>query len=502
MENRGNYLRERFGMMAGYLGLLLMIIAGLIIVPLVVVPFTPSEVVYTPGFLVTSALLAGLGLFLRQLFPHKELQSLDFKESSVVVFLSWIISCLAGALPYMLISKMSFSHALFDSVSGWTTTGLTLLDISSAPVIMLFYRAWTQFVGGAGFAIIMLASLTGVGAPHFYSAEGKGYLIRPNVLSSARIVVSLYVGYLILGIIAYLLSGLTALDAIVLSFCAISTGGFANYPQSIGFFDSPLIEAITILLMLLGNLSFLSAYFIVKGRIRIVSRNGEIKVFAAALLFTIPLMFLGITSHIFTSSTKALRVAVFETISALTTTGFQTVSYNHALWLQGGLFLLILLQLVGGGTCSTAGGIKQYRVYMIWKTIVWHLKSSLLPTRAVSKYYIWEGDLKSYVNDAKLREIASFIFAYLGIYMLGVTVISFATDPLTGMRYSLSHAMFEFASALGTVGLTVGVTSLEASPQVIWAETAGMLLGRLEIFVVIVAIGKLARDTWRGLVLR
>lgn len=486
---------ERYGYIRLYLGLLFIIMAPVMVVPVFVAFFGSATLWEIAVFLFSGAILLVCGLLLRIGHKANELKALDFNESSIVVFLTWLMMTLVGAVPYMLISGMSFSHAVFDSVSGWTTTGLSLLNIPEASLMILFYRGWCQFIGGAGFAIIMLASLTGVGAQHTYSAEGKGTLIKPNVLASARIVVTLYLGYFVFGTIAYLLCGLSTFDVIVYCFCAISTGGFGNQVQNVGYFDSASVEFVSIVLMILGNLSFLTGYFIVKGKLRSIIRNGEVKVLFVSLAIAIPIVFLSVTSQIFASSSKALRVAAFETVSAITTTGFYTVDYNNPAWFDIGVFILTILQIIGGGTCSTAGGLKQYRIYMIYKSILWHIKTRLLPSKAITRNYIWEGDQKGYVTDGKTSDIAAFVYIYMALYGLGVAVILMSIDPTTGLHYSLRAAMFEFASALGTVGLSIGVSTVHAPLQIIWAETLGMFLGRLEIFVVIIAMTKMVKDS-------
>lgn len=481
--------------MGGYLGLIMYVMAVIMLVPLIMIAFVPSEARYAPTFVLTAALLGAIGFLLRFAFKLKEQAALDFNESSVVVFLTWAILSLAGTIPYMAISGMTFTQAVFDSISGWTTTGLSLLDIPKAPAIILFYRAWAQFVGGAGIAIIMLASLTGVGSQQIYSAEGKGTLIKPNVLASTRIVLKLYMGYFVLGTVAYLICGMRMFDAVVHCFAAISTGGFSNYVQSMGYFNSPAIEFISIVLMILGNLSFLMGYYIVKGKFRHMWRNGEVRVLTLSLLVSIPVLFLAVTSRIYSSASFAFRDACFEAVSALTTTGFSLVNYTQPMWYDSGVFILTLLMLVGGGTCSTAGGIKQYRIYMLYKSVLWHIKASLMPNHTVSKKYVWEGDLKSYPDASSFRRIANFVFLYLSIYVTGVIILALSTNPATGTPYSLRDAMFEFASSLGTVGLTIGVSSTSAPQHVIWVESIGMLLGRLEIYVVFLALIKLFRDS-------
>lgn len=496
-NNYLKYLAGRYACLGAYWGLPFPVISLIFLVPLLTLPFTTGEMHYAPVFVITAAIMAGVGIFLRYGMGLKRLEPLDFQESSLVVLFTWIVICVAGAVPYMLISGMNFTHAVFDSVSGWTTTGLSLLDLSAPPVIILFYRAWTQLVGGAGIAIIMLAALTGTGSYNIYSAEGKGTLIKPNVLASARIVVQLYGLYMILGIVLYLLAGMNLLDSVVHCFAAISTGGFGNYPQSMGYFDSATIEAITILLMILGNISFLMGYFLIKGKFKYIFRNGEIRVLFFSLLASIPLIYIFCTRLLFPEASKAFRVAVFEAVSALTTTGFSTVSYNDPLWAESGVFILTILMLIGGGTCSTAGGIKQYRVYLLYKSIIWQIKASLLPPAAIKKEFIWEGDQRSWDQNSKLRGVANFVFIYLAFFAVGTLVIACSRDTLTGMYYPLRDSLFEFASSLGTVGLSLGVSTTHAPLHVIWIETIGMLLGRLEFFVVFLGLIKLGKDTFR-----
>lgn len=490
------YIAGRYACLGAYWGLLFPVMSLIFLVPLLTLPFTTGEISNAPVFIISAAILAGVGIFMRFGLGLKRLEPLDFQESSLVVLITWIAISLAGALPYMMISRMNFTHAVFDSVSGWTTTGLSLLDLTNPPVIILFYRAWTQLVGGAGIAIIMLAALTGTGSYNIYSAEGKGTLIKPNVLASARIVIQLYGMYMILGIVLYLLAGMNLLDSLVHCFAAISTGGFGNYPQNMGYFNSATIEAITILLMILGNTSFLMGYFLVKGKFKFIFRNGEIRVLFFSLLAAIPLIYIFCTRLLFPDASKAFRVAVFEAVSAITTTGFSTVSYNDPLWAESGVFILTILMLIGGGTCSTAGGIKQYRVYMLYKSIIWQIKSSLLPAAAIKKEFIWEGDQRSWDQNSKLRSVASFVFIYLVFFVVGTIIIACSRDTLTGTFYPLRDSLFEFASALGTVGLSIGVSTTHAPLHVIWVETIGMLLGRLEFFVVFNGIIKLWKDSY------
>jgi trk system potassium uptake protein TrkH len=246
------------------------------------------------------------------------------------------------------------------------------------------------------------------------------------------------------------------------------------------------VEAVTFPLMLLGNLSFVTAWFFWRGKLRLVSRNGELRLIAVLIPLSAAAMFFLTCRTLYPRLGTSIRVAAFQTVTAITTTGYSTVGFND--WNAFGLFLVIVLMLIGGGTCATAGGIKQFRVYLLSKLIIWEIKRNLLPRAAVLERPIWEGNRRVFVDDARVRQVAVFVFLYLGIYVLGVML-------LCTCGYSLGDSLFEFASAIGTVGLSVGVTSAQMPDTALWAEILAMFLGRLEFIVVIVGLLKLVKDS-------
>ena len=206
---------------------------------------------------------------------------------------------------------------------------------------------------------------------------------------------------------------------------------------------------------------------------------------AILIPLSIAAVFLLITHSMYPQLSKSVRVAVFESITALTATGYSTVSYMN--WGAFGWLVLIGLMLVGGGTCSTAGGLKQFRVYALARSISWEVKRMLMPRSAILERPIWEGDRRLFFSDERLRQIAVFIFLYLILFLLGSLV-------LCASGFTLKESLFEFASAIGTVGLSVGVTSATMPDAALWTETVAMFVGRLEIFVVIVSVWKIGRD--------
>jgi trk system potassium uptake protein TrkH len=394
----------------------------------------------------------------------------------VVLFSTW---------PFIATEGLSFSQAVFESMSGWTTTGLSVVDVEKAARTTLLWRSTIQLLGGAGLAIIMMSAILGPTGVGVSSAEGRSEQLVPNIKRSARLVLVMYVCYAAAGTLAYRLAGMTWFDAVNHAFAAISTGGFSTRSESIGYWDSPAIEAVSIPLMILGNLSFVTAWFFWRGQIRTVARNGEVRLFTLLVPLASAALFFLTSTSLYPYLGKSLRVAVFETVSALTTTGFSTVGYSN--WNGFGLALLLGLMLIGGGTCSTAGGIKQFRIHLLWRALVLEIRRLAAPRNAVLESTLWEGERRVFLNDEQVRQTSVFVFLYLALFATGVLL-------LCSCGFSLEHSLFEFASALGTVGLSIGVTSPEMPGSALWAESLAMFLGRLEFLVVIASLFKLGGD--------
>lgn len=453
--------------------------------PLSTAAFYPIEHVGWIGFLAPAVVLITIGSFLWWKLRSGRPFALTINEGGIIVLLSWITLCILSAIPFLIIQKLALTQAVFESVSGWTTTGLSILDLSKTPHILLLWRSIMQWAGGAGFAIIMLAAITGPIGPGLSAAEGRSEQLAPHVRTSAKMVMILYSSYTLAGFLGYLLGGMNSFDALNHVLAAVSTGGFSTHPDSIAYWNSMTIEIISLVLMLLGNLNFLISYLILKRKLKTASRHGEIRLFVF-LIFTCFLIIYPICRNIYPSLGKSIRVAVFETLSALTTTGFTTTTYGS--WSPVGYFILIILMIIGGGTCSTAGGVKQYRVYILFKSLTWEIKRMFLPRTAVVENFIWQGERKDYITDARIRKVATFIFLYFLAYVIGTVV-------LTAHGYGLKESLFEYASTLSTVGLSTGITSAAAPKLVLWIETIGMFFGRLEFFVIFIGIGKIIRDT-------
>ena len=479
------FLRGRYRAILAYAGLIHLLLGLFILSPLLALLAWPEEAAQAGAFLWPGLGLMALGGGLWLALRPREPVPLTLAEGAVIVLLAWIAAMVAGALPLMPTAGLSFSQAAFEAISGWTTTGLSVVDVAHASHLVLLYRSIMQLVGGAGLAIMMLAAFGGPLGAGLSSAEGRDRQLVPHVKRSVRLVWGIYLGYIAAGILGLRWCGMTWFDAVNHSICAVSTGGFSTRPDSFGYWDSGRVEAVSMVLMILGNLNFLTSYALLKGRWRAVMRNGEVRLMVFLLPLAVAGMFLAATAAMFPHWGKALRVAVFETVSALTTTGFNSIPYDH--WNPAAMLILTWLMLIGGGICSTAGGIKQLRVYVLYRAAWWEVRRLVMPASVVTRPELWQGEQREVIDDGLLRQVGVFVFLYLTLYLAGVLC-------LTLHGYPLADSMFEFASALGTVGLSIGVTSTGTPAAALWSMTLAMLIGRLEIVMVMVGLLKLAND--------
>lgn len=482
-----NFLRLRYRALLGYAGTILLIIGVLLLAPLLVIPFYPEEIEYAWAFIVPALSLAIGGFLLRRTLIPKTPISLSVQEGMVIVVLVWIVAMFFGALPFMLAHDMNLTLAVFESTSGWTTTGLSVVDVTEAPRIILFHRSFIQLAGGAGFAIIALAAISGPSGSGLSVAEGRGDQLAPHVRQSATLVLRLYIGYIIFGIIALYLVGMTPFDAVNHAFTAVATGGFSTRAESIGHWDSAGVEFVIILLMIFGGMNFLTAYTLFTRKFQPFMRNGEVRLVAFLIPTTCIMLYAVTTNGTYVDTAKDIRVTIFESISALTGTGFSTVSYLNPRWQDFGWLVLIVLMTVGGGSGSTAGGLKQARVYMLYKALKWEFRKAFLPRHTVNEAIIWEGEQPGFLRDNQVRRVALFIFLYLTFYILGSGMVA-------AHGFTMGESLFEFASALGTVGLSVGVTAPDEPATLLWTKIIGMFLGRLEFLTVLIGLTKVAID--------
>lgn len=476
---------NQWGSTIYYIGIFTSISGFILLLPLISIIFYIDELIYAPSFLIPAFISIVLGLILAKKFKGYKERTLSVGEDAVIVVSGWILATVFSAIPFIIGQNLNFTQAYFEAVSGWTTTGLSVIDVESAPHIFLIHRSIMQFFGGVGIVLVMLSALSSTFGMKLYNSEGHTDKLLPNLIKSSRVIISIYLGYVVSGTILYVIFGMPVFDAINHSIAALSTGGFSVRANSIGYYNNVFIELITIILMILGTTSFATHLLLVRGKFKEIFKLGEIRFMFLVLGIFIPLITFVSLKDLYTSLYKGIRVGLFEVVSALSTTGFSTVTYNN--WSSFAILIMIVAMLIGGGAGSTSGGIKLYRVYLIIKKLIWNIKDKFLPKHQVYRNYVYKADGKIFINKSDILEVYNYAFIYLMVFILGVFI-------MLVYNYPLQDAMFEFASALGTVGLSVGITSLNAPPIILWTEIIGMLLGRLEIWVILIAIVKIVKN--------
>lgn len=480
-----NLLKQRYRLVFGYIGNLFVFFPLVLLLPLLYCVWNPTTLMESLAFVQAAAMSFVVGLSFKISMKVRPGAPITVQEGALIVLFAWVLAILFSALPFIFAGRLNFTQAIFEATSGWTTTGLTLVDVRNIPGTFLIWRSLMQFLGGAGFAIIMMSAILGPGGLGLYKAEGRMDNLVPNIKSSTRTIAAIYSSYAIAGIVMYKVAGMNWFDSINHALTALATGGFSTRVGSIGEFNNLLIETITIVLMLLGATGFGVHYTIWKRNFKAFWKNGEPKLMFLIIAFFTPLLMVGTLKHFYESGGMQFRHTLFQTVSALTGTGFSTVDFIP--WNHYGLYLITLLMIFGGGLDSTSGGLKQFRLFALIKLLWMEIRRYFLPKDSVLQQEIWKGETRRYIDNSLVKEILLVFALYFLTYSIGVGIMA-------SYGHSLAFSTFEFASALSTVGLSVGITVPGAPVGLLWTETLGMFLGRLEFLVVIYAITKLLRD--------
>ena len=463
----------------------LMILIGLLVAaPLVLLPFYPEDCGFVWAFggpsLFSLAAGALVCLFGRRDNGSSASWPVPQWQSSHTVLFTWSWGILIGALPFVFSGHLNFVQALFESVSGWTTTGLSVMDVSRTSHIFLFYRSFMQYCGGLGFIMMIVMLIPDKRSMDLYNAEGHPDKLMPNLRKTAQTIFAMYLVFLLVGTAAYTIAGMPLFDSVCHAMCSLSTGGFSTKLNSIGEYHSLSIEIVTIVLMLIGTTNFAVLLLLVRRKWRQVLKVSEVRFLFLLLLIFVPLMALSLSHALGLGFAEAFRQALFNASSALSTTGYATMGYDT--WPAFSVGILILLMLIGGGMGSTAGGLKLTRVYLLLRMIGQNLKRKLVPGRFVDTPTYTKAQGKAKIDEALCSDTLGFVGCYLLLFLAGALALTLTAGC------DLTAAMFEFASALGTVGLSIGLTGPAANSATLIVEMIGMVLGRLEIFIVLTGI--------------
>lgn len=434
------------------------------------------------ALLYASVISANLGLIIF-LLTRKVSKEMGRREGYLVVTLGWIILAATGSLPFLIGGYIdTIPAALFETISGYTTTGASILnDIEALPPGIMLWRSMTQWIGGMGIIVLTVAILPmfGVGGMQMFMAEAPGPSsdkLHPKITDTAKRLWAIYVLLTAVEAVSLKIAGMTWLDAVNHSFTTMSTGGFSTRNASVAAFNSPAIEYIISVFMLCGGINFSIIYFILKGVFSKVISNEEFRVYLAlSLLFT-----LGIAGILVVKGGMGLeegfRTSLFQVVSIITTTGFATANYGD--WASVATMLIVLLMFTGGSAGSTAGGVKIVRHLIILKNGYAEFKRLLHPRAIIPVRYN-----DNAVGQNIVYNILAFFFVYLLTFVLGSAVISwFGYDLLTSAGATIA-CLGNIGPGLGGVDPSHNFAFFSSTEQLFLSFL--MLLGRLELFTVL-----------------
>ncbi len=414
---------------------------------------------------------------------------LTYIEVMAVASFAWILASSIGLIPYVLIAGMTPVDALFESMSGFTTTGLTLMENMSAHSRgLLFWRAFTQWIGGISiillYILLMPESGLGIGVLRLYRVEGRSEVLAYGVKGTAIRLLLTYSLYTVMCCLMLLLVGLSPFEALAHAFTALSTGGFSVRDESVGAYRSPYVEAIIMAFMVIGAISFLThGKAVLERRVKAFLENVEVTTLLTFVTIFVAIATLDLAAHNGWDFMQALRLSSFNVISALTGTGFTSANVVEFPPLTKGL--LTTLMAVGGCVGSTSGGVKIIRVMLLLSLLRHTLIKAVLPPEAVKVMKI----KRQVVSDDEVMRAASFCFMYL-LMLMAISAI------LIVHGLDMFSAISTASSAQGTVGISFIKLHVGMPMGVKMALTFGMWAGRLELIPVLILF---MPRTWKEL---
>lgn len=441
------------------------------------------------GSWVASQLLrsAGMSLLLGGLLNRltRGPVNLSRKDGFAIVTFGWLTVGLVGALPYLMTGAIPHPvDAVFETISGFTTTGSTILnDIEVLPRGVIFWRSLTQWLGGMGVLLLCVAILPflGVGGMQIYRAEMPGpskERLTPRIGDTAKLLYGVYLLLTVAEIVCLTLAGMTLYDAVNHTFCTLSGGGFSPYNASIAHYTSSTIHWIIIVFMLLGGINFALHFRVLRGDWRAYSRSEELKAYLMVVVVAVGLIFWNLWSHgLGESAALRLRDASFQVATLISTTGFATADYDQ--WPLFTKTIMFLLLFSGGCAGSTSGAIKIMRTQVVVKEVSRQLFLFMQPQR-VMKVKL-QGQT---VDRPVVASIMAFFTCYFGVFVLATLCLSLMTPNLVTAASAVAACLGNVGPGFDAVGPVQNFTSIPYAGKGVLMMC--MLLGRLELFTVLV----------------
>lgn len=471
------------------IGRLLLLEAMLMVLPLGVSFIYGESLKYKGAYFGVIMLLIAMGLVLS--FKSPENMSIQGREGFVIVALSWILMSAFGALPFVITKEIpSFIDAFFETVSGFTTTGSSIItDLSLISRSNLFWRSFTHLVGGMGVLVLVLAIFPkhSPGSVHVMKAEVPGPTfgkLVSKLSATARVLYKIYLVMTGIMIVLLMLGGLDWFESSLLAFGTAGTGGFGVRNGSILPYNSAYVDMVLAVGMLVFGVNFNIYYFILIGKVKDALSNEELKYYLIIVGTAVALIFINISTT-YKSMGHALRDIFFTVSSIITTTGFSTADFGK--WPVFSQTVLLLLMFFGACAGSTAGGLKISRVIMMAKMFVAEIKQMISPNRVVSIKY------EHKPLDSKVKKgVANYFIVYIGIFTVLLLVVSMTTDDFLTAFSAVAATFNNIGPGLGKVGPAFSFADMTDVSKIFLSF--GMLAGRLELFPMLILF---APETWR-----
>ena len=461
---------------------------GLMILPLIVSLIHGGS--DAKAILIAMVITDVAGSILALIRPRRDV--LRAREGFAVVALSWILVSFFGGLPFFFHGCIpSLMDCFFETVSGFTTTGATILtDVEALPKGLLFWRSFTHWAGGMGVLVLSLALIPKMGARsiHLMRAESPGPStdkLVPRVSNNAKILYEIYVGLSALMVIALLLCGMNLFDALVHMFGAAGTGGFGTYATSIAHFDSAAVDIVVGVFMALFGVNFSIYYYMLHRNWKAALGNSELHWYAGILLAVSVVIAVNIMPLYGNRFFTALRYSFFQASSIMTTTGYATADFD--LWPQLSRVLLVVLMFIGASAGSTGGGIKVIRLQLLVKSMVRDIRRTVHP-KSVNTVKL-DGHT---VDEGILSGVQGFFFAYFLILILATVIVSLDGFSFETNFTAVIATLSNIGPGLGMVGPTGNFAAYSDLSKIVLSLC--MLIGRLEIFPVLMLVSPSA---WR-----
>ena len=444
------------------------------------------------ALLISALITSAVGFFIFLLARKGKENHLNHRDGVAIVTLGWVAAGLVGALPFLLSGSITnFTNAYFESISGFTTTGASILtNIEALPRGILMWRSITQWFGGMGIIVLSIAILPflGIGGMQLYKAEIPSPVVdklKPRISDTAKTLWKVYILITALEIVLLLAGGMPLYESVCHTFCTMPTGGFSPKNMSIAHYNSPYFDGVILVFMLLAGINFSLHYRLIKGEFGVFGRDPECRVFLALVGIFIVLVTFDIYGRVYDSFATAFRYAAFQVGSIITTTGFVTADYDQ--WPSFSQKVLIFCMFLGGMAGSTGGGMKTMRVMLLAK----HAYQEIF--RIIHPHAITTVKLggKAVPSDI-LSSIWGFFILYLGLFVIAAMIMAALGLDIVSAFSSVAACIFNVGPGLGIVGPVKNYLAIPLLGK--WVLIFCMLLGRLEIYTVIVL---LMPEYWR-----